>query len=274
MKNLTSKFVITFALLTLGLVGVRAQETVSAADSEAAAGLDLYAVAELFKDSATLEKFEQALNDPKTGVNNLDLNNNGEIDFIRVTEQTKDDTHLIILQTPLGGNEFQDVATIAVERENERYNLQVQGDENLYGANYYVVPANSDFSAWNVVRWIFQPRYRVYVSPFGYGNYPPYWAIRRPVELNVYRTRSATFVGRRNFTASRIVVVRSVNKINYRPRASVLVTRRTTVIRAPAARTAVVRVSPAAPARPAKVVVQTKTVTTVVRPAAPRRGRH
>ncbi len=68
MKNTMNKFVITFAILTLGFVGVRAQDkniTAVAADSEAASGLDLYAVAELFKDSENLEKFEQSLNDPK-----------------------------------------------------------------------------------------------------------------------------------------------------------------------------------------------------------------
>lgn len=233
MKGLMTKFVLTLATMTLG-ISVMAQDgpTTVTPNSEAAAGLDLYAVAELFKNSETLEKFEQALNDPQTGINNLDLDQNDEVDFIRVTEKTADDTHLIILQVAITESEFQDVGTIAVERESsEKYNLHIQGDTVLYGVNYYVVPASNNFSAWNVVRWLFHPGYYAYVSPYGYRVHPHWWSVRRPVALAVYRTRNAVFVGRRNFVASKTVTVRTVNKINYHPRAATVVTRKTTVTR-------------------------------------------
>ena len=61
--------------------------TVVAPSSEAADGLDLQAVAELFKDAKDLEAFEKSLNDPEIGVNNLDLDDNGDVDFIRVMEE-------------------------------------------------------------------------------------------------------------------------------------------------------------------------------------------
>lgn len=260
MKNLITKIVIAFAALTLGLVSVSAQDNAAAATStseaaiatsEDAAGLDLYAVAELFKNSENLEKFEQALNDPQTGINNLDLDKNGEVDFIRVTGQVKDNTHLLVLQTPLGENDFQDVATIAVERESgDKYNLQLQGDAVLYGANYYVVPASNNFSAWNVVRWMFRPNYVAYASPYGYTIHPRWWAVRHPVALNVYRTRTVAFVGGRNFVASRALTVRTINKINYHPRAAAVVTRM-----------AVTRTNTTTVAHP-RVVVQTRTQTT------------
>ena len=70
MKNLMIKFGITVIALTFGCVAIAGQTGGSTlnADSDAAAGLDLYAVAELFKDSENLEKFEQALNDPARGL--------------------------------------------------------------------------------------------------------------------------------------------------------------------------------------------------------------
>lgn len=234
MKSLKTKLGITLATVSLGLVSVLAQDgtTVAPAHSEAASGLDLYAVAELFKTSETLEKFEESLNHSETGINNLDLDQNGEVDFIRVTETTAGDTHLIVLQTPLTENEFQDVATIAVDRESgEQYNLHIQGDATLYGADFYVVPADNNFSAWNVVRWIFRPNYRAYVSPYGYRSLPRWWGVRHPVALSVYRTRTVAFAGRRNFVASKMLTVRTVNKINYHPRASTVVTRTTNVTR-------------------------------------------
>ena len=71
MKNITIKFVITLAILTIGFFSISAQDadaTISP-DSQVAEGLDLYAVAELFKDSKNLEEFEQALNNPVNGIN-------------------------------------------------------------------------------------------------------------------------------------------------------------------------------------------------------------
>jgi len=228
MKKLLVKFTMMLIVWTLGCVGVSAQTD----SPEASEGLDLYAVAELFKDSENLEKFEQNLNNPENGVNNLDLSENEEIDFIRVVETVADNSHLIVLQTALGEDDFQDIAAIAVEQENgANYNLQLQGDATIYGENYYVVPAENNFSAWNVVRWLFRPNYRAYVSPYGFKNRPRWWNARRPVAFGVYRNRTNAFVGRRNFTASKTVRVKTFAKVNYRPRASGLVTKRTKVTR-------------------------------------------
>ena len=228
------KFVFALFVLSLSSLGAFAQSGASTNgdEPEAAAGLDLYAVAELLKDSENLEKFEQALNDPEKGINNLNLNEDDAVDFIRVTEQIAGDTHLVVLQTAFGEDDFQDVATIAFEKESgEKYNLQIQGEPTIYGENFYVVPANNDFGAWNVVRWLFRPNYRPYVSVYGYRTLPRWWKARRPVAVNVYRSRTNVFAGRRNFVASKIVRVKTVGKINYRPRTSVLVTRKTKVTR-------------------------------------------
>ena len=54
--------------------------------NDAASGLDLIAVGELVKNAKDAESFERALNDPSEKVNNLDLDENGKIDYIKVTE--------------------------------------------------------------------------------------------------------------------------------------------------------------------------------------------
>jgi hypothetical protein len=226
MKNSMMKFVFTLVILTLGSMGVSAQKgTTTSSANAVTAGLNLYAAAELFKDSENLEKFEQTINDAETGINNLDLDEDDAIDFIRVTETVADQTHLIILQTALGENDFQDVATIAVEQEENGggYNLQLQGDPSIYGDDYYVVPADNNFSGWKVLSWLYRPNYRPYVSPFGFKNRPRWWrAGRRPLAANVYSTRGGLFAGK-NFTATRTVRVKTIAKVNYRPRTSALV---------------------------------------------------
>jgi len=88
MKTASSK-ILFFILLTFLAFQANAQQgiTIIAPTSEAAESLDLNLVAEIFKDSPTLEDFEKALNDPEQGINNLDLDENGEVDFIRVVEE-------------------------------------------------------------------------------------------------------------------------------------------------------------------------------------------
>ncbi len=202
--------------------------TVVEGASGAADGLDLKAVGALFRESKDLEAFERSLNDPETGVNNLDLDGNGETDFIRVVEEVADDTHVIILQVPLGKDEFQDVATIEVEKSgDESYNLQVRGNEVVYGPDYYVVPADAHIHAWPVIAWIYRPLHRPYRSVVRFNVYPRWWRPHPVVSVKAYRVRTGRLaVG--TFSVAKATRVRSVTRVRYNPRTSTLV-RKTTV---------------------------------------------
>jgi len=222
----------TLLLLLVSYCLVTAQEdvTIVAPASEAAEGLDLQAVSELFKDSENLEDFEKALNDPEVGINNLDLDENGKVDFIRVIEEVADGIHVIILQVPLAENEFQDVATIEVEKSGEdQYNMQVRGNEVIYGVDYYVAPASVHIHTWPIITWIYRPIYRPYRSAFYFGFYPRWWKPYHPVTINIYRTRAVKFTNRKTFAVTKTTRVTSVTKVNYKPRSSTLVRKRTTI---------------------------------------------
>ncbi|MBI5647225.1 MAG: hypothetical protein HY962_09870 [Ignavibacteriae bacterium] len=204
-----------------------------AVDDDVAAGLDLTAVSEVFRDSKDLEDFEKRLNDPDAGVNNLDLDRNGDVDFLRVVEQGSDDTRLVILQAVLGENEFQDVATIEVEKtDTDQYNMQVRGNEELYGPNYYIVPA-VHVHLFPVVTWMYRPLWRPYVSVWRVGVYPRWWRPWRPVGVTVYRTRTVHLTTRASFTVSRTSRVTTVHKVHYTPHRSTMVRSRTTVTKSP-----------------------------------------
>jgi hypothetical protein len=232
-------------LLLISTCPVFAQEKVAAiaASSEAAEGLDLLAIGELLKESESLQAFEKALNNPDVGVNNLDLDENGEVDFIRVVEEVADNTHLIILQVALGKNEFQDVATIEVEKSGEKqYNLQIRGDEEIYGENYYVAPADGSIYRWPIIGAVYRPAYHPYRSVFSFGPYPGWYHPYRPVSVAVYRTRTVRLTGRTTFAVTRTSRVKSVNKVHYSRRSSTVVTRRSrTTVRTPGGKTTVTR---------------------------------
>jgi cystathionine beta-lyase family protein involved in aluminum resistance len=68
------------------------------------------------------------LNDPELQISNLDLNNDNEVDYLRVIETVENRTHVIIIQSILDNDVYQDVATIDVEKTETIKYVQVVGD--------------------------------------------------------------------------------------------------------------------------------------------------
>src|SRR5436190_9242950 len=103
--------------------------------------LDLYAVLTLFQKSKTIEDFEKSLNDQKTAINNLDLDLDKKVDFIKVVTKQSGDSYSFILQIDVSKTETQDVAVILLDKDKDKkITLQIVGDEDLYGKDYVVEP--------------------------------------------------------------------------------------------------------------------------------------
>lgn len=51
---------------------------------------------DLFKNSNSLEEFEKSLNQENNQVNNLDLDGDGQTDYIHVDDIKENDTHIIV----------------------------------------------------------------------------------------------------------------------------------------------------------------------------------
>ena len=96
---------------------------------------------ELFKKSASPEEFEKMLNSPDSKVNNLDLNGDGYIDYIRVIDRYEGNVHAFILQAVISEREYQDVAVIELEMlANGKAVLQIVGDADVYGVETIIEP--------------------------------------------------------------------------------------------------------------------------------------
>ena len=194
------KFVKTVSAAGAGLAIIPGfSKNKTTAVSQVGEDLDLYAVLELFEESENLEEFEKALNDQEKGVNNLDLNEDGEVDYIKVDESIEENTHLIILQVEVEENDFQDVATIEIEKNaDDDYVLQVIGAEELYGEDYIVEP-ESDTSGssttvvhvhtWPIVVVMYSPGYSPWRSPWRWAARPMWWRPFRMVARSAYRNR-------------------------------------------------------------------------------------
>lgn len=155
--------------------------------------LDLQAVGALLEKADDAEEFEYLLNSDD-GINNLDLNGDGYVDYISVREyeDQSDDQRGFSLFSMFGPNEIQEIATLIFNRDGLNSNgarILLAGNEQIYGDNNYYETNWVDRTI-PIVSWLFnKDRNTNYESPYYYENYPDYYEAYQVVETPVYRTR-------------------------------------------------------------------------------------
>ena len=148
--------------------------TVSANSSDISEGLDLKVVAKLFAEAKNLEEFETMLNNPDSAFCNLDLNGDGQIDYLRVVETGEGSKRLIVLQAVLAKDIYQDVASIYVEKnEKDEVSVQIVGDEYVYGTNYIIEPVYVYRPV--IYDWFWCDAWYAWHSPWYWGFWPGWW---------------------------------------------------------------------------------------------------
>jgi hypothetical protein len=176
-------------LSIMSITSVFAQDrtTVTANNTEISDNLDLRAVASIFGDSKNLDDFESRLNDPKIQISNLDLNGDNKVDYLRVIETVEGNVHLIVIQSVLGRNTFQDIATVEVERDrNNRVQVQVVGDVFMYGDNYIYEPVYAYTPVIYNSFWV--SNYRPYYSAWNWDFYPSFYFAWTPFPIVTYQS--------------------------------------------------------------------------------------
>ncbi|WP_210420803.1 hypothetical protein [Chitinophaga sp. XS-30] len=212
MKTLYSlPAVLISILLTTGVQAQEAEATGLPGDN-----FSLEGALEMFKKAGSPQEFEKLLNTKENGVNNLDLNGDGDIDYIRIVNKKDKNVQLFVLQALVSPNESQDVAVIELERTgNAEAMIQIVGDEDIYGVSRIVEPLEEDVTAfndapvtdrphgpnaafgpsgiivnvwyWPSVRFVFAPHYTIWVSPWRWYHYPVWWNPWRPLAWHVYQ---------------------------------------------------------------------------------------
>ena len=159
--------------------------------------LDLMAVAAAYAESRSVREFEQILNSSRYMINNLDLNNDGWIDYLRVIETRNGYYHALLIQSCLAPGIFQDIATLVAERRADALFVEVIGDRYLYGVNYVVRPVFIKRPhMWDVYG---SATYVVWSSPYYYGNFPSYYTHPKPVYLNHYQAYVTTYMSNHHY---------------------------------------------------------------------------
>ena len=192
----------TFLCLLFANAIAQDKTTVSATSSDISDNLDLRAVASIFGDSKDLEDFEYRLNNPKAAISNLDLNDDFQVDYLRVIESIEGNIHLIIIQAVLGQDQFQDVATVELEKDNNnRTHIQVVGDVYMYGNNYIYEPVYNFVPI--IYNYIWISNYRPYYSPWYWGYYPRHFYVWKP--YSIIQSRNQGYSNRYELNRSRSV---------------------------------------------------------------------
>lgn len=203
-------------LLVLTVPLLQAQDS-SEQDSTGLPGdnFSLQGALEMFKKAASPEEFEKLINTQDNNVNNLDLNADGDIDYVRVVGKMEKDAHVFVLQAPVSEKENQDIAVIELEKTGDASAVvQILGDEDIYGeqtivepgeggddadedagkgrphyaayAGYAMSPLVVNVWSWPCVRFAYAPTYTVWVSPWRWRAYPAWWRPWRPLAWRVF----------------------------------------------------------------------------------------
>lgn len=203
-------------------------QTEEGADSTGMPGdsFSMRAALEMFKQSASPEDFEHRINAQENHVNNLDLNGDGQADYIRVIDNANKNVHALVLQVPISAAESQDVAVIELEKTGDASAvIQIVGDESIFGDQRIVEPENGEADegepdgqpqkgpnaglfpfepismtrivvnvwTWPSVRFVYAPVYRPWISPFRWAVYPAWWRPWRPIAWRVFHPFSRRY---------------------------------------------------------------------------------
>lgn len=218
MKN--KKIFILLVVILINVFSTRAQDNVEQKLNLPGDNLNLFAVLNLFQESETLEIFEKNLNSDDSKINNLDLNNDEKIDYIKVFDTVEGESHMIVMQVAVNEKENQDIAVFSISKdEKKQIQIQLIGDEELYGKNYIIEPNSAEtfnnnqtpnpgystnttspegktvvvektiivqVQTWPIVTYVYTPSYVIWRSPWYWGYYPSYWNPWRPYYWDYY----------------------------------------------------------------------------------------
>ena len=131
----------------------------------------------LVKQNQNPQALENALNTPNNGINNMDLDNDGQADYLNVVENGPNQLSVVDNNT--------NVCNVNISNVNNQAYVQIVGVPTYCGQNYnysYYSPMTS-FLLWH---YMFS-HHSYYHSPYHYGYYP-----RTYHRTTVVRTRTIT----------------------------------------------------------------------------------
>jgi len=145
-------------------------------ENNTTAGFDVNKLAQFVKTSTDPQTLEKAINNPANQINNLDLDKDGNIDYLKVQES---DNNKLKVIDDVSNSESVTVATINVSPDNNSNtaDLNIQGNPSYAGYNNYYHSSFS-FTDFLLMSYLLRP-HSYYMPMYHYGYYPSYYTRTR-----------------------------------------------------------------------------------------------
>ncbi|HEY8930860.1 MAG TPA: hypothetical protein VIM55_16765 [Mucilaginibacter sp.] len=161
-----------------------------------AAGFDVNKLAQFVKNSTDPQTLEKAINNPANQINNLDLDKDGNIDYLKVTEGENNQLKVV---DDISNSNSVTVASINVDPvNNNTANLSIQGDPSYVGYNNYYHSSFS-FTDFLIMSYFLRP-HAYYVPMYHYGYYPSYYTRTRT--YTTFRPTTSSSMSSRTYNRS------------------------------------------------------------------------
>ena len=164
-------------------------------------GFNVSNFAQVLKTNSDPQDIEKAINLPNNNVNNLDLNHDGQVDYLKVDE-SQGGVFTVIDQT--SNSQSVNIATVNINRQNDVVNIN--GNQSYSGSNYNYT---THFSPTDYLLLAYLLRPHTYYDPhYSYGSYPSYY------HHTIVHQYTNTTLNRNNVVVSKNVTNTSVNRVS------------------------------------------------------------
>jgi hypothetical protein len=173
-------------------------------ENNTTAGFDVNKLAQFVKASTDPQTLEKAINSPANQINNLDLNKDGNIDYLKVEEGENNKLKVV---DDVSSSESVTVASINIspDNSNNTADLNIQGNPNYVGNNNYYHSSFS-FTDFLLLSYIMRP-HAYYMPMYHYGYYPSYYS--RVHTYSTFRPTTSPSMSSRSSRSSLSSPVRS-----------------------------------------------------------------
>jgi hypothetical protein len=166
-------------------------------ENNTTAGFDVNKLAQFVKNSTDPQTLEKAINNPANQINNLDLDKDGNIDYLKVQEADNNKLNII---DDVSNSQSVTVASVNIQPtgNNNTANLDIQGNPTYVGYNNYY---HSSFGLTDflILSYFMRP-HAYYVPMYHYGYYPHYYTRTRT--YTTFRPTSSSYMSSRNSSRS------------------------------------------------------------------------
>ncbi len=128
-------------------------------------GFNVSNFAQLLKTTKDPQSLEQALNAPNNSINNLDLNNDGKVDYVKVVEQQNGTLQVV---DDYSSTQSAVVATMNINQQSNT--LSINGNQTYCG-NDYSYQSHFSVGDYLMMSYLLAPHH-YYTPLYHYGYYP------------------------------------------------------------------------------------------------------